>query len=50
MKDPKLRASAEDLLQHPFIRSKAYVHLNEKELLHVGGKLQAYFRTHPSSM
>lgn len=49
LKDPKLRASAEDLLQHPFIRGKAYVHLNERELQHVGGKLQAYFRTHPSS-
>lgn len=49
MKDPKQRASAEDLLGHPFIRSKAYVHLNERELQHVGGKLQAYFRAHPSS-
>lgn len=49
VKDPRLRASTEDLLRHPFIRSKAYVHLNERELQHVGGKLQQYFRTHPAS-
>ena len=48
MKNPTERASAEALLQHPFIRSKAYVHLNERELSHVASKITQYFQTHPA--
>lgn len=47
LKNPSERASAKALLQHPFIRSKAYVHLNERELSHVARKVTQYFQTHP---
>ncbi|TFJ85252.1 hypothetical protein NSK_003675 [Nannochloropsis salina CCMP1776] len=47
-KDPHRRDSADVLLQHPFIRSKAYVHLNERELENVADKVTLYFQTHPA--
>ncbi len=47
LKNPVERHSAEQLLQHAFIRSKAYVHLNERELEHAVGKVTNYFQTHP---
>lgn len=48
-KNPTERASAKVLLQHPFIRSKSYVHLNERELSHVASKVAQYFQTHPAN-